>query len=85
MNDNPWLVESIQAFNCLKCPECAFNAKLEDNFKDHALKNHPLSFVLFDKRNKKKGSKWLEKSSKNDRRYCTLRQGLLEKWTENSN
>ena len=27
LNDkNPWKVESVQAFSCLKCPECSFIA-----------------------------------------------------------
>ena len=46
---NPWEVDSILAFFCLKCPECEFDAKHEDTFRDHALENHPLSFVLFGK------------------------------------
>ena len=47
--NNPWLVESIEAFACLKCPECKFNTKEEDFFQVHATENHPLSFVLFGK------------------------------------
>ena len=50
--DNPWKVDSIQAFSCLKCPECSFNTKEEDLFQDHALNNHPLSHLLFDKSKK---------------------------------
>ena len=50
--DYPWKVDSIQAFSCLKCPECPFNTKGEDLFQDHALKNHPLSHLLFDKSKK---------------------------------
>jgi DNA-directed RNA polymerase subunit RPC12/RpoP len=47
MSNNPWLVESVQAFSYLKCPECDFNSKDESIFQDHAVENHPLSFVLF--------------------------------------
>ena len=47
--ENPWQVDSIKAFACLKCPECAFNTNIENNFTDHAVENHPLSFVLFGK------------------------------------
>ena len=47
--DNPWKVDSIKAFACLKCPECAFNTNIENKFTDHAVENHPLSFVLFGK------------------------------------
>ena len=47
--NNPWKVNSLQAFHeiFLKCPECAFTTKEEACFKDHAVKNHPLSLVLF--------------------------------------
>ena len=47
MGENPWQVDSIQAFSCFKCPECAFNTKKEDIFEDHTIENHPLSLVLF--------------------------------------
>ena len=49
MGENPWKVDSIQAFSYLKCPECVFNTKKEDIFEDHAIENHPLSLVLFSK------------------------------------
>ena len=47
--NNPWQVDSVQAFNeiYLKCPECAFTTKEKTCFRDHAVKNHPLSVVLF--------------------------------------
>mgnify|MGYP002051256855 CR=1 FL=1 len=45
--DNPWQVESIQDFSFLKCPECIFDTKTEDTFRNHATENHPLSLVLF--------------------------------------
>ena len=48
MTGNPWQVESILAFYCLKCPECEFNSKEENNFIRHAEEYHPLSYVLFD-------------------------------------
>ena len=47
--NNPWRVDSIQEFSCLKCPECDYFNKKESYFKDHAISNHPLSSVLFDK------------------------------------
>ena len=46
---NPWQVESLQDFSFLKCPECTFDTKEEIIFQDHAIENHPLSFVLFGK------------------------------------
>ena len=52
MSDNPWQVESIDAFMCLKCPECLFDTKEAKNFQNHALENHPMSFVLFGKKDK---------------------------------
>ena len=50
MAQNPWAVESIQAFYFLKCPECDFDTKEEESFENHATENHLLSFVLFDKK-----------------------------------
>ena len=49
MTLNPWQVESIEAFYYLNCPECSFNSKDEIGFQDHAIENHPLSFVFFGK------------------------------------
>ena len=49
MDDNPWLVDSIHSFSVFKCPECIFNSKEEENFHNHAIQNHPLSFVFFGK------------------------------------
>ena len=50
MAQNPWAVESIRAFYFLKCPECDFDTRKENSFENHATENHPLSFVLFDKK-----------------------------------
>ena len=47
MAENPWLVNSIQAFSFLNCPECSFKAKDKNFFQGHALQNHPLSFEFF--------------------------------------
>ena len=52
MSVNPWLVENIQAFSSLNCPECVFKTKTEVMFKYHAISNHPLSCVLFEKSTK---------------------------------
>ena len=54
MDQNPWAVESIQAFYILKCPECDFDTKKENSLENHATENHPLSLVLFDKKSVKK-------------------------------
>ena len=47
---NPWLVESVNSFLYLKCPECVFDTEYvnEEIFQYHALENHPWSNVLFD-------------------------------------
>ena len=45
--DNPWDVESLQAFLCLKCPECGFDTQEKDSFQNHAIENHPKSAILF--------------------------------------
>ena len=47
MNENPWEVESIQAFYFLKCPECQFDTQEETDFEEHAKENHPLSASFF--------------------------------------
>ena len=47
--DNPWQVVSIEAFYCLKCPECMYFTTDDNGFYDHAVENHPLSGVLFGK------------------------------------
>ena len=47
MSANPWLVENIQEFSFLNCPECAFKVKEEDKFQEHAVRNHSQSSALF--------------------------------------
>ena len=51
MSKNPWLVNSIEDFYILKCPECEFNTEIkeENNFQYHAVENHPMSFAFFGK------------------------------------
>ena len=49
--NNPWQVESVQAFLALKCPECVFTSKEEHLFQDHAIR---LSADLRQKVNKSK-------------------------------
>ena len=51
--ENPWLVNSIQAFSFLNCPECSFKVKDKNFFQGHALQNHPLSFEFFCTRSEK--------------------------------
>ena len=36
--------ESIWIFYNLRCPECKCKTKEENNFEDHDIKNHPMSF-----------------------------------------
>jgi len=62
--DNPWDVESLQAFLCLKCPECGFDTQEKDSFQNHAIENHPLSTVLFVKKFKKEKAKTRSQKSK---------------------
>ena len=49
MAKNPWLVESLNSFLYLKCPECVFEIEYEneDKFQYHAVEKHPWSNVLF--------------------------------------
>ena len=51
MAGNPWHVESILAFYYLKCPECEFDSREENNFVHHAKEYHPQSNVLFGEAN----------------------------------
>ena len=46
---NPWLVDSIQAFYFIRCPECSFETQNDEEFQDHAIESHPSCFVLFGK------------------------------------
>ena len=46
-DQNPWVVESIEAFSFYCCPECDFKSKKGDYFKKHALESHNKSKVLF--------------------------------------
>ena len=54
--ENPWKVDNIKAFSFLNCPECSFKIKDENSFQNHAVKNHPLSSVLFDGKLVKEGT-----------------------------
>ena len=54
--ENPWNVDNIKAFSFLNCPECSFKIKDENSFQNHAVKNHPLSSVLFDGKLVKEGN-----------------------------
>ena len=45
---NPWLVNSIQEFNFLCCPECDYRSKNEAMFTEHAIGTHPMSKDFFD-------------------------------------
>ena len=46
-NQNPWAVESIEAFSFYCCPECDFLSKDGDHFKRHAIESHKKSKVFF--------------------------------------
>ena len=45
---NPWLVENIEEFWFLCCPQCLYKSKTSKAFQIHAIENHPLSTVLFE-------------------------------------
>ena len=49
LSENPWLADNIQSFVFINCPECAFKAKKENIFQDHAKNKHPRSFEFFEK------------------------------------
>lgn len=46
---NPWDVASLADFSFFCCPECVYRSSDYCNFKDHALDNHPLSKIFFQK------------------------------------
>ena len=45
--DNPWEVDTLQAFSFLCCPECVYRSKEETSFQAHAIHNHPQSSAFF--------------------------------------
>ena len=45
--NNPWLVENIETFNFLCCPECVYRSKEKTSFQNHALQNHERSKPFF--------------------------------------
>ena len=47
MGLNPWQIESLEDLTFICCPECIFKSKDSDNFKNHALENHPDSRDFF--------------------------------------
>ena len=47
LHDNPWQVDSLNAFYFLCCPECVYRSKEESSFQTHALQNHPKSKTFF--------------------------------------
>ena len=49
MKTQPWLFNSIEALYTHQCPECEFTHKAENDFQNHAVENHPLSFAFFGK------------------------------------
>ena len=46
-DQNPWVVESIEAFTFYCCPECDFKSRKGDYFKRHAMESHNKSKVFF--------------------------------------
>ena len=62
MTENPWQVESIQAFSIFQCLECLCETEEEIQFENHATENHSLSFVLFGKKSKSNSTQVFEKN-----------------------
>ena len=81
MEQNPWNVDSIEAFTFLKCPECNFDTEENDKFRDHALENHPMSFVFFHDKLKEEPfdvkMELLEDTVENEEKYMG---NTYEKW-----
>ena len=66
---NPWEVHSIEAFLFLKCPECRFDTQEEEVFRDHAIENHSLSYILFGKEVKQEQFDEFENSTQENRNF----------------
>ena len=81
MSFNPWLVDSIQEFYFLKCPECNFTHKEEIDFKAHAIENHPLSipfFETFDFTIEENGTfEGCDKESESNNTFITIKEEVL--------
>ena len=61
-DQNPWVVENIEAFSFYCCPECDFKSKQEVSFKRHALECHNKAKSFFIMSNVPKSNK----NAKND-------------------
>ena len=72
--DNPWQVRSIQAFSCLKCPECAFITKEENSFQTHAVRSHPLSYISYTSIFYERLNSNSESPKKKDEKYDTIKE-----------
>ena len=44
---NPWLVQNLNDFSYLCCPECDYRTKVEGFFEHHAVNKHPWSIEFF--------------------------------------
>ena len=56
-DQNPWIVENIEAFSFYCCPECDFKSKQSDGFKRHALECHNKAKSFFIMSNDQKSKK----------------------------
>ena len=63
VDQNPWVVENIEAFSFYCCPECDFKSKQEVSFKRHALECHNKAKSFFIMSN-------VQKSNKNAKNEC---------------
>ena len=88
--NNPWQVVSIEAFYCLKCPECMYFTTENAQFSNHAVENHPLSGVLFAKPkvenvNPEEIKTEPPENSVENEDYETLSEKTFETFAEDSN
>ena len=74
VEDNPWYVNGIDAFNFLCCPECVYRCKEENSFQSHAIWNHPKSKVLF---SYKQGSE-VNRTLRNKTHLKDISKGVIE-------
>ena len=70
-DQNPWIVENIEAFHFYCCPECDFQSKNGDYFKRHAMESHKKSkvFFLMSKSKNKTNNDFMEFDTESEYQY----------------
>lgn len=75
-NVNPWLVDSVQSFTFLCCPECTYRSKESETFEVHALQNHPMSLSLFRKDHEQVKDEPIEETEHDEQDTSDVKEAL---------